>query len=216
VALRGREGLRVPRVGVPRHADAGVVGEHALEPAAGGGRAVGDAHLSGVQRVADSDTAPEAVLSKALRIAQSAMASEPSRMPSVSRNGEATDPVSRWSRPITMGADTWPSATRSFSATPNRARSPCPSQQMRAGSPWNATRSRARVIQRRKCASSGNCSRTSRSVRYRSWGSPESATHRNGPLPSQNRGRMYSGTKPGISKASATPASRASVRMLLP
>ena len=32
------------------------------------------------------------------------MASEPSRMFSVSRFGEATDPVSRWSRPMTMGA----------------------------------------------------------------------------------------------------------------
>ena len=35
-----------------------------------------------------------------------------------------------------------------------------------------------------------------------SSGSPESATQRNGPFPSQNSGRMYSGTKPGISKAS--------------
>src|SRR3989442_1271064 len=55
-----------------------------------------------------------------------------------------------------------------------------------------------------------------RSVRCRSPASPESATHRNGPLPSQNRGRMYSGTKPGMSNASVTPASRAWARMLLP
>ena len=32
-------------------------------------------------------------------------------MPSVSRNGEATEPVSRWSRPITTGADTSPLRT---------------------------------------------------------------------------------------------------------
>ena len=39
--------------------------------------------------------APEAVLSRAFSTGQSAMASLPSRMPSVSRNGEATLPVSR-------------------------------------------------------------------------------------------------------------------------
>ena len=78
---------------------------------------------------------PLAVLSSALSTAQSAMASLPSRMPSVSRNGDATLPVSRWSRPITIGADTSPRATRTLRASANRARSPCPSQQMRAGRP---------------------------------------------------------------------------------
>ena len=39
--------------------------------------------------------APDAVFSSALRIGQSAIASEPSSMPSVSRNGDATLPVSR-------------------------------------------------------------------------------------------------------------------------
>ena len=39
--------------------------------------------------------APEAVLSRAFRIGQSPIASLPSFMPSVSRNGEATDPQSR-------------------------------------------------------------------------------------------------------------------------
>ena len=34
-----------------------------------------------------------------------------------------------------------------------------------------------------------------------SAGSPESAAQRNGPLPSQKSGRMYSGTKPGMSNA---------------
>ena len=87
---------------------------------------------------------------------------------------------------------------------------------MRAGSPWNWMRSRASVIQRRRCSSCGNSSSTSSSVRAMSAGSPDSATQRNGPFPSQNSGRMYSGTKPGMSNASATPASKATVRMLLP
>ena len=43
----------------------------------------------------ETQDAPDAVFSNAFRIAQSAIASEPSRIPSVSRNGEATEPVSR-------------------------------------------------------------------------------------------------------------------------
>ena len=155
-------------------------------------------------------------MSSAFRIGQSAIASEPSRIASVSRNGEATEPVSRWSRPMTIGAPSSPRCTRSFNASPNRARSPIPNQQIRAGSPWNCTRCCASVIQRRKCSFSGNSSSTSRSVRCRSLASPDSATQRNGPRPSQNSGRMYSGTNPGIAKASVTPASAATVRMLFP
>ena len=160
--------------------------------------------------------APLATLSIALRNAQSAIASEPSFIASVSRNGEATLPVSRWSRPMTIGALSSPLATKSLSATPNRARSPCPSQQMRAGRPWKWIRSRANVIQRLRCSSCGNISSTSASVRAMSAGSPESAAQRNGPFPSQKSGRTYSGTKPGMSKASLSPASSATVRMLLP
>ena len=54
------------------------------------------------------------------------------------------------------------------------------------------------------------------SVLRMSSGSPDKATHRNGPLPRQNRGRTYAGTKPGKSKALATPSSFATWRMLLP
>ncbi len=61
---------------------------------------------------------------------------------------------------------------------------------IRAGRPWNATRSPASRIQRASCSSSGNSSSTARSVAAMSAGSPESATQRNGPLPSQNSGRM--------------------------
>src|SRR5213592_3605549 len=52
----------------------------------------------------DTHVAPDAVLRSALRTGQSAIASEPSRIDSVSRFGEATEPESRWSRPITIGA----------------------------------------------------------------------------------------------------------------
>ena len=68
--------------------------------------------------------APAAVFSSAFRIGQSAIASEPSRIASVSRYGEATEPESRWSRPITTGADTAPERTSSLIASPARARSP--------------------------------------------------------------------------------------------
>ena len=49
-----------------------------------------------------------------------------------------------------------------------------------------------------------------------SAGSPERATQRKGPLPSQNMGRIKAGTKPGKSKAFRTPWVRACARILLP
>ena len=58
----------------------------------------------------ETQVAPLTVLSSAFRIGQSAIASEPSRIASVSRLGEATEPQSRWSRPITIGAFTLPVA----------------------------------------------------------------------------------------------------------
>src|SRR5437868_4592139 len=60
--------------------------------------------------------APAATLTRALRIGQSAIASDPSRIASVSRNGEATEPASRWSRPMTIGAFTAPLRTSSLIA----------------------------------------------------------------------------------------------------
>ena len=63
-------------------------------------------------------------MTSALSSGQSAMASEPSRIDSVSRFGEATEPASRWSRPITMGALTARERTSSLKAAPARARSP--------------------------------------------------------------------------------------------
>ena len=62
--------------------------------------------------------APAAVLSSALRIGQSAIASEPSLIASVSRYGRGDRAGSRWSRPITIGAVTSPLATSSLNAQP--------------------------------------------------------------------------------------------------
>ena len=64
----------------------------------------------------------------------------PSRMLSVSRSGLATEPESRWSRPITIGAVNSPEATIALKARPARWRWPRPIQQMRAGRPWKAIR----------------------------------------------------------------------------
>ena len=72
----------------------------------------------------DTHDAPEATLIIALSSGQSAIASEPSSIPSVSRYGEATEPVSRWSRPITIGAFSSPEATMSLNRAPARFRSP--------------------------------------------------------------------------------------------
>ncbi len=72
----------------------------------------------------ETQVAPLTALTSALRIGQSAMASEPSRIPSVSRLGEATEPQSRWSRPMTIGALTLPLATSSLNTRPAFARSP--------------------------------------------------------------------------------------------
>ena len=56
----------------------------------------------------DTQVAPEAVLSSALSSGQSETASLPSIMLSVSRFGRRRLPLSRWSRPITIGAETSP------------------------------------------------------------------------------------------------------------
>ena len=62
----------------------------------------------------DTQVAPADALSSAFSTGQSAMASLPSRMPSVSRFGDATEPVSRWSRPMTIGAEIAPARTSSL------------------------------------------------------------------------------------------------------
>ncbi len=125
--------LLVARVDMPHHAHARVDGEHPLEPSVGTLSALCHDHHARVQRIADADAAavvdrdpggPAAVLISALRIGQSAIASEPSFMPSVSRLGEATLPQSRWSRLMTMGPDNSPLRTISLKRRPARWRSP--------------------------------------------------------------------------------------------
>ena len=100
-----------------------------------------------------TQVAPEAVLRSALRSGQSETASEPSCIASVSRFGEATEPESRWSRPMTIGALSSPVRTISLKARPSLWRRPRPTQQMRAGRPWKAMRSRAMSSQLCRCGS---------------------------------------------------------------
>jgi len=76
---------------------------------------------------------------------------------------------------------------------------------MRAGRPWNATRSPAMRIHRHKGSSWLNISSAARSV-ARMSSDRRQRRPAEGPLPSQNSGRMNSGTNPGMSNAEATPA----------
>ena len=68
----------------------------------------------------DTQVAPEAVFKSAFKSGQSDTASEPSFIASVSRLGEATEPESKWSRPMTMGAFNSPEATISLNISPAR------------------------------------------------------------------------------------------------
>ena len=136
----------VAGIGMAHDAGGGVVPQHALEPPRRLRRAVGrrspcrHAAKSPCRRRRHGAATPrsrrDAVLSSALSSGQSETASEPSRIASVSRLGEATEPESRWSRPMTIGAFSSPLATISLKARPRRWRSPRPTQQMRAGRPW--------------------------------------------------------------------------------
>ena len=72
----------------------------------------------------DTHDAPLAVFTSALSSGQSAIASDSSAIDSVSRYGEATEPASRWSRPMTTGALSSPLATIALIRRPRRARSP--------------------------------------------------------------------------------------------
>src|SRR5450759_1770048 len=112
-----------------------------------------------------------------------------------------------------MGAFTFPVFTSSLNARPAFSLSPCPIQQMRAGNPWKAIFCCAIFIQRIMPSLCGNNFIITSSVTAMSLGSPLSAAQRKGPLPSQNNGRMYSGTNPGKSKQ--RPSCELSVRSSL-
>ncbi len=139
----------------------------------------------------ETQVAPPAVFSSAFSIGQSETASEPSFIDSVSRFGDATEPLSRWSRPITIGAFSSPRFTISLKARPARVA-------LAEADPADARR---QALERdplgRPCRASGagggrpgNSSFSFASVFAMSSGSPLSATQRNGPLPRQNSGRM--------------------------
>jgi hypothetical protein len=98
------DGFLVAGVHVADDGCPGVGDEHPLQSHRGLCRAVGDDDLTGVDGVAnatppplwiETQVAPQTVLSRALSNGQSAMASELSRIPSASRQGEATEPPSR-------------------------------------------------------------------------------------------------------------------------
>ena len=72
----------------------------------------------------DTHVAPLAVLTSASSSGQSVVASDPSAIASVSRYGEAAEPVSRWSRPMTTGALISPDATSSSNRSPASDASP--------------------------------------------------------------------------------------------
>ena len=109
----------VARVGVAHDAHTAIRGQHALQPLLRILRAVGDHNHARVQTVADTNAAAmmkahpvraRCGVEQGVRIGQSAIASLPSFIDSVSRYGEATLPVSRSSRPMTIGALTSPNA----------------------------------------------------------------------------------------------------------
>src|ERR1700761_4607061 len=136
----------------------------------------------------DTQVAPPEVFDIKLSKGQSDTASEPSFIDSVSLLGDATEPQSKWSRPITIGPFTLPVLTKLLNSKPAFSLSPVPSQQIRAGSPWNDIFCCAFSSQFISGLFSGNSSIRARSVVKISSGSPDSATHLNGPFPSQNSG----------------------------
>ena len=123
--MRAVDGDAIAGVSMAHHAGAGIVPEHALKATCRVVGAVGDDDHSAVLRIAHADAAAvvqrhpgrtAAVLSNALSNGQSETTSLPSIMLSVSRLGEATEPLSRWSRPMTIGALTSPFRTISLNA----------------------------------------------------------------------------------------------------
>ncbi len=160
-------------------------------------------------------SAPAAPFNMAFNRAQSAMASLPSTMASVSRSGIDALPASRWSRVKATGPSISPEPISSLTASAALVRSWWPSQQMRAGRPVKAML----WALANHCVTRGtslNISVSNESILVIVASLPEIAIHRNGPMASQNIGRMNRVTKLGISMASSTPARSASLRSQLP
>ena len=145
--------------------------------------------------------APAAVLISALSSGQSATASEPSRIASVSRCGEATEPASRWSRPITIGARSSPEATISLKRSPAQVALAVaePADARRAG-PGSGRARCARRIQRAMCSWSPNRSRIAASVPRCPPGRPTARPSGTGPCPR----RTAAGCRPARSRGRRT------------
>ncbi len=126
---RAVDRLLVAGIGVAHHAGGGIVPQHALDaprapPACRRTRSPCRRAANSPCRRRRRDAATprsrrDAQLSSALSSGQSETASEPSRIASVSRLGVATEPESRWSRPMTIGAFSSPRATISLNASPS-------------------------------------------------------------------------------------------------
>ena len=218
----------VARVGVPRDADAGIVRQHALEadrasracrrPRSPGRHAASCRCRRRRRDGSDTHDAPLATFSSAFRIGQSAIASLPSRILSVSRNGDATLPVSRWSRPMTIGAESSPLRHEIVDARRRTAPArPGPASRCAPAAPGSARVRAPASIQRRRCASSGNSSSDQvvgavRCPRDRPRARPS------GTAPSPRR--RAGGCTPARTRECRTRrrrrASKATVRMLLP
>ena len=126
-------GRLVAGIGMAEDAHGGVVPEHPGDAAVCALGAVGhDDHAACWLKPMPTpppwwkltQEAPPPTAVMALSSGQSLTASEPSLMASVSRLGLATEPLSRWSRPMTMGAFTLPVRTSSLNFSPARWRSP--------------------------------------------------------------------------------------------
>jgi hypothetical protein len=197
---------------VARRPDAGVVGQHALQPLAHLGRAVGDDHLPGVQRVADAHAAAvvERDPARAAGDVQQRVQDRPvgdGVAAVLHRLGLAEGRGHRAGvQVVAADHDGRLQLAGGHQVVQRHAEAralalPEPADARRQ--PLEGDLLRAISIQRRRCSSSGKSSSTSSSVRWMSAGSPESATQRKGPLPSQKSGRTYAGTKPGKANASA-------------
>ena len=165
----------------------------------------------------DTHDAPLATLSSALRIGQSAIASLPSCIASVSRNGDATLPVSRWSRPITIGA-------RQLAARDEVVERDAESRALALAQPADARRQPLELDPlARERDPAPQVLVVRKQLEHQLVGARDVARDRrrarpSGTVPSPRRraAGCTPARSPGMSNASATPASNATVRMLLP
>ena len=139
---------------------------------------------------------------------------EPSRIASVSRYGEATEPESRWSRPITTGAVTAPARTSSLIARPARAVAVAEPADP-SGQPLEFDASRSELEPPVKERVVGEEPRELTSIASMSRFARERCPAERADPPTEERPDIGR-DEAGYVNASSTPASRASPRRLLP